>query len=146
MDTKKCSFCGTDIPKDAQKCYNCKQWLDLKDVEESDWRKLPADYLSTLLFCWILGCMGVHRFYSGHFASGMAQLLTFGGFGLWAYIDLILLSTNNFKDAKGRKLRDFCPNGARISLILAILILVMLILLIFLIFFAAIFAAIVSGK
>lgn len=145
MEMRKCPFCGADIPTNAQKCYSCKQWLDLKDVEEPDWHALPADYISTLLFAWFLGLLGAHRFYSGHFATGLAQLLTFGGFGIWSYVDLILLSINNFRDAKGRKLRDFNQNIATISLILAILIPIFIIGLIILLF-VGIIAAVAVGS
>jgi TM2 domain-containing membrane protein YozV len=38
-----------------------------------------------------LGWLGVHRFSTGHVVSSIFQLLTFGGFGIWALIDLIMI-------------------------------------------------------
>jgi len=45
--------------------------------------------------------LGVHRFYTGHTAIGIIQLFTFGGCGIWALIDFIMILMGNFKDADG---------------------------------------------
>ena len=55
-------------------------------------------WLATMLLCQFLGTLGVHRFYTGRIISGIFQLLTFGGFGIWALIDLIMIYTDSFKD------------------------------------------------
>jgi TM2 domain-containing membrane protein YozV len=55
-------------------------------------------WLATVLLCQFLGTLGVHRFYTGRVVSGIFQLLTFGGFGIWALIDLIMIYTDSFKD------------------------------------------------
>ena len=60
--------------------------------------------LTTLLLAFFLGVLGVHRFYTGHIKSGVVQLLTFGGFGIWLMIDLIFLLTGMFKDKQGNVL------------------------------------------
>ncbi|HEX6481479.1 MAG TPA: TM2 domain-containing protein [Ktedonobacteraceae bacterium] len=59
------------------------------------------DWLTTLLLCLFLGALGVHRFYTGHTAIGVVQLLTLGGCGVWALIDLIMIITGDFRDASG---------------------------------------------
>ncbi|HPS77521.1 MAG TPA: TM2 domain-containing protein [Thermoanaerobaculaceae bacterium] len=65
----------------------------------------PKDWLVTLLLCLFLGGLGVHRFYTGHIGIGIAQLLTLGGCGIWAIIDLIMIITDKFTDAQGRPLQ-----------------------------------------
>ncbi|MFB6890575.1 TM2 domain-containing protein [Kitasatospora sp. NPDC056327] len=70
--------------------------------ELSDKSKVVAGVLQILL-----GGLGVGRFYTGHIGMGIAQLLTCGGFGIWALIDGILFLTSNDRtDAQGRLLRS----------------------------------------
>lgn len=59
------------------------------------------DWLMTLLLCVFVGWLGIHRFYTGHILIGVLQLLTFGGCGVWTLVDLILIVTDNYKDANG---------------------------------------------
>ena len=56
------------------------------------------------LLCFFLGCFGAHRFYAGKIGTGVAQLLTFGGLGLWAVIDFILIIIGKFTDKDGNVL------------------------------------------
>ncbi len=63
------------------------------------------EWLPTLLICFFLGTFGVHRFYVGKTGSGVAQLLTLGGCGLWALYDFIMIAIGKFTDAEGRMLR-----------------------------------------
>src|SRR5690242_8193706 len=61
-------------------------------------------WLTTVLLCHFLGTFGVHRFYTGRIVSGIFQLLTFGGFGIWTLIDLIMIVSGDFKDQYNRPL------------------------------------------
>ena len=61
-------------------------------------------WLATVLLCYFLGSLGVHRFYTGRIVSGIFQLLTCGGFGIWTLIDLIMIITGNFTDRYNRPL------------------------------------------
>ena len=55
-------------------------------------------WIATVLLCQFLGTLGVHRFYTGRIITGILQLLTFGGFGIWVLIDLVMIYADSFKD------------------------------------------------
>ncbi|RBP47354.1 TM2 domain-containing protein [Roseimicrobium gellanilyticum] len=58
-------------------------------------------FLPTLLLAIFLGGLGVHRFYVGKVGTGVLQLLTCGGIGVWALIDIIMIAMGNFRDKNG---------------------------------------------
>jgi hypothetical protein len=61
--------------------------------------------LAAALMAFFLGWLGVHRFYVGKIGTALLMVLTFGGFGIWATIDLIMILAGAFTDAGGRPLR-----------------------------------------
>jgi TM2 domain-containing membrane protein YozV len=63
----------------------------------SEKRKLPA-----FLLCLFFGIFGVHRFYVGKVATGVLQLVTVGGLGLWTLLDLLVILLGGFTDKEGR--------------------------------------------
>lgn len=52
---------------------------------------------TALILCIFLGGLGVHRFYMGYTWQGIVQLLTGGGCGVWALIDLIRIITGDLQ-------------------------------------------------
>ncbi len=52
----------------------------------------------------VLGVFGCHRFYVGKIGSGLCQLFTVGGFGIWYLYDVIMVASGSFRDADGRRL------------------------------------------
>ena len=62
-------------------------------------------FVPTLLLCFFLGVLGVHRFYVGKIGTGVLQLLTFGGLGIWSLIDFIMIVVGNFTDKTGRQIK-----------------------------------------
>ena len=52
----------------------------------------------------VLGVFGCHRFYVGKIGSGLCQLFTFGGLGIWYLYDVIMVASGSFRDAEGRRL------------------------------------------
>ena len=59
------------------------------------------DWTTLLILSVLLGGLGVDRFYAGHIGLGVLKLLTIGGCGIWALIDIVLVATGKFSDADG---------------------------------------------
>ena len=58
-----------------------------------------------LLLCFFIGFLGAHRFYVGKIGTGVLQLVTLGGLGIWALIDLIIIILQKFTDGEGNTLK-----------------------------------------
>jgi TM2 domain-containing membrane protein YozV len=58
-----------------------------------------------LLLCFFIGFLGVHRFYVGKVGTGILQLVTLGGLGIWALIDFIMIAMQKFTDSEGNILK-----------------------------------------
>ena len=95
-----CSKCGAEINDEAIICVKCGCAISNNRINNS----LDKNWLVTLLLCLFLGGIGAHRFYTGHIAIGIIQLLTAGGCGIWALIDLILILCGEYKAADGSSL------------------------------------------
>lgn len=54
-----------------------------------------------LVLALVVGGLGIHRFYLGYIWQGVVQLLTLGGFGIWALIDLIRIITGDLQPKDG---------------------------------------------
>lgn len=67
--------------------------------------KKPADWLTTLLLCIVVGGLGGHRFYVGKIGTEIIQLLTLGGCGIWSLVDLIMIICQTFTDADGNAIQ-----------------------------------------
>lgn len=96
-ESKHCQDCGADTTLNQKMCTSCGCELKTINTEGSDW-------LTTLLLAIFLGSLGVHRFYTGHIGIGIVQLLTLGGCGIWALVDLIMIATQKYKDKDGNLL------------------------------------------
>ncbi|MCA6483113.1 MAG: TM2 domain-containing protein [Chitinophagaceae bacterium] len=105
-----CSNCGKQIDDKAAICIHCGvptpnyksptgSGFHVMDIPEGRF-----DWLTTLLLCFFLGALGVHSFYTKKTAIGVAQLLTLGGCGIWALVDLIMIIVGSFKDGNGNTL------------------------------------------
>ncbi len=60
-----------------------------------------VDWTTLLILSVLLGGLGVDRFYSGHVGLGVLKLITAGGCGVWALIDMIMIATGKFRDGDG---------------------------------------------
>jgi TM2 domain-containing membrane protein YozV len=98
-----CHACDREISVIAEICPHCGvRQFQRNTAVVSERRILPAG-----LLCFFLGVFGAHRFYAGKFGTGVLQLLTLGGLGLWMLGDLILIVTGHFKDAEGRRVSEW---------------------------------------
>ena len=68
--------------------------------------------LVALLLCWFLGIFGAHRFYVGKVGTGILQLVTLGGFGIWWLIDLVMIAVGSFRDIDGRLVFVWMEKGS----------------------------------
>jgi len=58
-----------------------------------------VNWTLALIMSIIFGSLGVDRFIMGHVGLGILKLITFGGFGVWWLIDVILIAMkHNFKN------------------------------------------------
>lgn len=105
---KHCQRCGATTSPKQEICVKCGGRLDKATGLESAVKPTddpPKDWLVTLLLCWLLGFLGVHRFYTGHIGIGVVQLLTGGLCLIWTIVDFIMILAGKFVDANGRPLR-----------------------------------------
>jgi hypothetical protein len=100
--TKYCHACSRTIDAMAVVCTSCG--VMQRDAGEfaTEKRILPAG-----LLCFLFGVFGVHRFYVGKIGTGILQILTLGGLGIWMLVDLIMIVTGNFKDKEGNRITEW---------------------------------------
>ncbi|HUZ66712.1 MAG TPA: TM2 domain-containing protein [Beijerinckiaceae bacterium] len=92
-----CRVCGKEIHDSAPTCPSCGAVQG--SPRESSKRILPAAVL-----CFFFGIFGFHRFYVGKIWTGILQILTLGGLGIWALIDFIMIIVGAFTDKQGNKI------------------------------------------
>jgi TM2 domain-containing membrane protein YozV len=127
-----CQKCGKEISDQASFCPGCGQPVNAPGASSSssssssssgstssarvaslepgyraDKQVSTKSRLATLLLCFFLGGIGVHRFYVGKVGTGVAMIFTLGGLGIWVLVDFIMIIVGNFKDADGRYVLDW---------------------------------------
>jgi TM2 domain-containing membrane protein YozV len=93
-----CRGCGRVISKSAVACPHCGAPVHDGPTNMSDKSRTAA-----LLLCFFVGVFGVHRFYVGKIGTGLLQLFTLGGLGIWAFVDFIMIVVGAFTDKQKRK-------------------------------------------
>jgi TM2 domain-containing membrane protein YozV len=107
-----CTACGKQIHESAVSCPACGAVQQNKPAvgavampaiaSATDKRILPA-----FLLCFFVGIFGAHRFYVGKVGTGIAQIFTIGGLGIWTLIDLIMILTASFTDKNGVRITQW---------------------------------------
>jgi len=64
-------------------------------------------YLAVFFLSFMWGTFGVDRFYLGKWGTGLLKLVSFGGFGIWVIVDLILIMGGAMRDKQGREMLQF---------------------------------------
>jgi hypothetical protein len=67
----------------------------------------PKSFVATWLLSLLLGGLGVDRFYLGKVGTGILKLLTLGGLGIWALVDLIVVLSGATRDKQGLPLAGY---------------------------------------
>jgi TM2 domain len=76
--------------------------LDLKKVQKFSTKEDSGkSQLIALLLVIFVGGLGIHRFYLGYTWQGIVQLLTLGGCGIWALIDMIRIISGDLQPKNG---------------------------------------------
>lgn len=74
-------------------------------MNEIQVKRSEKGFVPTLLLAIFLGGLGFHRFFVGKIGTGILQLLTLGGLGIWALIDVVMIIVGSFKDKEGLPVR-----------------------------------------
>lgn len=122
-----CSNCGKEIPNNVNFCFHCGTRTNQTDcfatgettispqlqqsnavgVSSTGIETGDKSFIVTLVLSMLPAPWGLHRFYTGRIVSGLIQFFTVGLYFIWSSVDVLLIVTNNFKDAQGRKLKGY---------------------------------------
>lgn len=67
----------------------------------------PRSRLVVTLLALFVGNLGIHRFYLEKYITGVLMLITLGGLGFWALIDLIVAICGAMKDKDGKPIKNW---------------------------------------
>ncbi|MGV2389880.1 MAG UNVERIFIED_CONTAM: TM2 domain-containing protein [Microcystis novacekii LVE1205-3] len=74
----------------------------MKEIENE--RKTNS---TALLLCFFFGMFGATDSPSGKIGTGVLQLVTLGGLGIWVLIDFIMIIVGAFTDKEGNKITQW---------------------------------------
>jgi hypothetical protein len=71
--------------------------------------------LAATLLALFTGLFGGHRFYVGKVGSGILQLCTLGGAGIWWMADIVLVASGEFRDVAGKRVLRWTDEDVALS-------------------------------
>jgi TM2 domain-containing membrane protein YozV len=113
-----CKNCGKEIADGTKFCSFCGASQEDSEVKKAETPAPKNPNVSkksrtvAALLAFLLGGIGVHRFYVGKTGTGILQIILTFCFGIgyiWALIDLIIILCGNFKDKEGLLISDWDP-------------------------------------
>jgi RNA polymerase subunit RPABC4/transcription elongation factor Spt4 len=102
-----CVSCGVPTKRGKNYCHNCGAQTNKTDeICTKCGVRLSGDkdWLVAFLLSIFLGGLAIDRFYLGYTGLGILKLLTLGGCGIWALIDMIMIAVDKMKDSDGNLL------------------------------------------
>ena len=63
--------------------------------------------LIAAILAFFFGVFGAHRFYAGKIGTGLTQVFTIGGLGIWSFMDFLIILFGEFTDSDGKKIREW---------------------------------------
>jgi TM2 domain-containing membrane protein YozV len=100
--TVHCHACSRVIDAEAVVCTGCGVMQPAAKALGTEKTILPV-----FLLAFLFGVFGVHRFFVGKIGTGILQLVTLGGLGIWVLVDLVMIITGNFTDKDGDKITEW---------------------------------------
>lgn len=79
------------------------------------------NYLVAVLLSYFLGGLAIDRFYLGKIGTGLLKLVTFGGLGIWAVIDIFLIVFGKLRAQDGLPLDGYKRNSKILKVVVLIL-------------------------
>jgi len=83
-------------------------------MQNAKTKKFPGQrhFLAVFFISFMWGTFGVDRMYLGKWGTGILKLVTFGGFGIWVLVDLVLIMAGTMRDKQGREMLQFAEYKA----------------------------------
>jgi TM2 domain-containing membrane protein YozV len=93
------------VEQEAVKTVEEEKEAAKKSKEKNDVQASRKSRLVSLLLCFFLGWAGGHRFYVKKMGTALIMLFTMGGFGVWYFLDFIMIASGLFKDKDNLPIR-----------------------------------------
>ena len=82
------------MPEGTEAEQSSTTQVENKSAASSSGKK-QVNWVLALILSIFLGQLGIDRFIMGQVGLGILKLITFGGFGIWWLIDVIMIATKH---------------------------------------------------